>query len=391
MQGANCVVSRGITGMFSKNSGIAAADLTSDDSQIKPDNIQPPRLFELDLLKALSVIAMVFCHPVIRLGIHRAGYESDWQFFLGDVILGDYLGVAHAFMFAMGVGMVYSRKNAPADLMRRGVKIYLLGYVLNFCRYGVYALAEGLISGVFEPETLEALFGPDILQFAGLALFFTGVLKQLRLREGHMLVIGLALSVAGTAVPFIDTGSYALNWLLGHLVYTTWDASCFVFCNWYIFVGAGLLFGAFLRRTEHRDRFYIWLVITSGCAMAVYLSSTVKCGALFLCRERVYYAVSTLEAAGLLSIDLFLLSVFHFLLRRIPVSRLRVFIEMSRNLTPIYLIHWCILGFIDSIFCYLMELSFSWLVIYGIGAALLVMSGWIAKRWTDRKQPAMCE
>ena len=99
----------------------------------------------------------------------------------------------------------------------------------------------------------------------------------------------------------------------------------------------------------------------------------------------------TLEAAGLLSIDLFLLSVFHFLLRRIPVSRLRVFIEMSRNLTSIYLIHWCILGFIDSIFCYLMELSFSWLVIYGIGAALLVMSGWIAKRWTDRKQPAMCE
>lgn len=62
---------------------------------------------------------MIFCHAVIRLGIHHAGYEEEFAFFFGDVVLGDYLGVAHAFMFAMGVGMVYSRKNAPADLMRR--------------------------------------------------------------------------------------------------------------------------------------------------------------------------------------------------------------------------------------------------------------------------------
>jgi hypothetical protein len=169
---------------------------------------QTPRLNNLELLKTLAIIAMIFCHPVIRLGIHHAGYEKEFLFFLGDVILGDYLAVAHAFMFAMGVGMVYARKNTSADLMRRGVRLYLLGYVLNFCRYGVYALADGLISGEFQPETLEALFGPDILQFAGLALLFTGVLKGLRLREWHMLAVGVALLVIGTAIPFIDTGNY---------------------------------------------------------------------------------------------------------------------------------------------------------------------------------------
>ncbi len=340
----------------------------------------------LELLKALAILAMLFCHPVIRLGIHRAGYENDFAFFFGDVILGDYLAAAHAFMFAMGVGMVYSRKNAPADLMRRGLRLYLLGYALNFCRYGIYALAYGFISGAFEPETLEALFGPDILQFAGLALFFTGVLKRLRLREGHMLAVGALLSAIGAAVPFIDTGSFALNWLLGHFVYTTWDASCFVFCNWYIFVAAGLLFGAILRETEDRDRFYKRLLVVSGCVMAAYLAATFVFGALFLCRERVYYAASPPEAAGLLSIDITLLSVFYFLLKRVPASKLRVFLELSYNLTPIYLIHWCILGFVDSIFCYLMEITISWLVIYGIGAMLLVVSGWIAKRWTDRRK-----
>ena len=178
-----------------------------------------PRQYNLDLLKAVSIIAMIFCHPVIRLGIHHAGYEKEFLFFLGDVILGDYLGVAHAFMFAMGVGMVYTKKNTPADLMRRGVRLYFLGYALNFCRYGIYARAYGLISGSFEPETLEALFGPDILQFAGLALLFAGVLKKLKLREGHMLAVGVVLSAIGTTVPFVDTGSFWLNWLLGHLLF----------------------------------------------------------------------------------------------------------------------------------------------------------------------------
>ena len=358
------------------------------DPRIKNAETQTLRRNELELLKALAIIAMIFCHPVIRLGIHRVGYESDFAFFFGDVILGDYLGAAHAFMFAMGVGMVYSRKNAPADLMRRGVRLYLLGYALNLCRYGIYALAYGLISGVFEPETLEALFGPDILQFAGLALLFTGVLKRLKLREWHMLAAGVALSVIGTAVPFIDTGSFAGNWLLGHLIYTTWEASCFVFCNWYVFVAAGLSFGAILRTAEERDRLYRRLLIVSGCVLAAYLAATVKFGVLFLCRDRVYYAASTLEAAGLLSIDLTLLSVFYFLLKRVSAAKLRAFLEMSRNLTPIYLIHWCVLGFIDSIFCYLLEITFSWPVVYGIGAALIVLSAWLAKRWRDRKQAA---
>ena len=63
---------------------------------------------------------------------------------------------------------------------------------------------------------------------------------------------------------------------------------------------------------------------------------------------------------------------------------------MSRNVTPIYLIHWCILGFIDSIFCYLLGFVFPWPAIYGIGLALLVLSFFLARLWrrkTQRKHP----
>lgn len=347
--------------------------------------MQIERQHNLDLLKAVAIIAMIFCHPVIRLGIHRIGYQDDFLYFFGDCVLGCYLCVAHAFMFVMGVGVIYTKNNTPLDLVRRGIRLYLLGYVLNFLRYGIYALADGLISGAFEPETLEALFGPDILQFAGLALVVTGILRKLKLRESLIFAFSLLLSVIGTAVPFIDTGSFGLNWLIGHFVYTTWDTACFVFCNWYFFAAAGLLFGAILRGTADPDRLYGRLLIGSGCVMAAYIAGSFVFGAMFLSRNRLFYAASTLEAAGLLSIDLFLLSAFYFLLKKVGPEKLRIFLEMSRNLALIYLIHWCILGMIDSIACYLLGVTFSWAAIYGMGLMLIVVSFFLARLWRRKK------
>ena len=360
--------------------------MTSD--LLKPEAQKTSRRYELDLLKALAIISMILCHPVLRLGLHIPGYENDFFYFLGQDIFGNYLGVAHAFMFAMGFGIVFSRKSTPKDLMLRGVKLYLLGYVLNFLRYGMYNLTEAIFTGEFRSDILQALFGMDILQFAGLALIFTGVLKKLKLREFHMLAIAGALSVIGSVIPEIDTGNYAGNWLIGHFVFTNSDACAFVFFNWYVFVAAGMLFGSILRRTEDPDRLYKRLLIISCCVMVVYITLTFIFGMYFLCRDRNYYSLSLLEAAGLLSIDLRLLSAFSFLLKRVPASKLRVFIDMSRNITPIYFIHWCILGFVDSIFCYLLEIVFPWPVIYLIGVVLIILSSWIAKLWAGRKRSA---
>lgn len=362
-----------------------AADVRKERQLPSGEEGHVDRMIDLELLKALAIIAMILCHPVLRLGVQRPGYQREFLFFFGDVILGDYLAVAHAFMFAMGVGVAYTRRGAPKQLMGRGVRLFLMGYALNFFRYGLLALLDGLISGVFEPETLEALFGPDILQFAGLALLATGVFRKLKLREGHIFAIGLLLSAVGAGLPFVDTGNYVLNLLLGHFVVTTGDTSCFAFLHWYVFVAAGLLFGSILQRTGNPDRFYRRLKLAAGGVMVVYLTTSCIFGAMFLCRSRNYYAVSLPEAAGLLSIDLFLLSAFHFLAPRASDRRIRVFLEMSRNVTPIYCIHWCLLGLIDGVCSYLLGVTFSWPVIYGIGLMLIIVSFLLARLWRKRK------
>lgn len=347
-------------------------------------NMDHERQYNLDLMKALAIICMVFCHPVFRLAPYRAAYESEVPFIFGNVILGEYLIVAHGLMFAMGVGIMFTRRSEPSYLIRRGIRLYLLAYVLNFFRYGMYALGYSLVTGELLGETRFALFAQDILQFAGLALIFTGIFKKLHLRATHMLLIGLVLSTVNSLLPQIDTGNYALNLILGSMIYVK-ATSAFSFFTWYLFVAAGLVFGEILQKAANKDIFYRRLLPLSGGIACLYLAATCRFGMFFLSRQQDYYAASPAEALGLLSIDLFFLSVFYFILKKTGISVFRYLIEMSRNITVIYFIHWILLGLIEVVFCYLNEIVFSYPAIYAIGACLLVVSTLLARTFTRLK------
>ena len=339
------------------------------------------RRYELDLLKVVAIIGMIICHAVYMLGAHHANYEQDVAYFIGDYIFGSYLAVAHAFMFAMGVGIVFSKKNKPLDLVKRGVYLYVFAFVLNFFRYGIYALIDGLIEGQFAEETAYAFLVQDIFHFAGLALIFTGALKALKLKEWHIFLVGVAFSMIGAPLAFTFNRHPALNYILGHFIVTTEADSTFAFLNWYVFVGFGLLFGRMLQQTNDKDKLYRIVLLISAPIMVAYIALSAVFGAMFLTKEGWYYAISLPEAIGLLSIDMTLLSGFYFLLKKVPARKLSVLIEMSKNVTPIYVAQWCVIGFVDSIFCYLLGFVIPYWAEYVFGVALIFASYWIAKGW----------
>ena len=45
------------------------------DNHLKAETQKTSRRYELELLKALAIISMIICHPVIRLGIHNPEYS----------------------------------------------------------------------------------------------------------------------------------------------------------------------------------------------------------------------------------------------------------------------------------------------------------------------------
>lgn len=360
-------------------------DERMDATAITPTNEAPTptpeRRHELDLLKVAAIVGMILCHAVYMLGTHHPNYENDLAYFVADYVFGCYFAVAHAFMFAMGVGIVFSKKNKPIDLVKRGVFLYIAAFVLNFFRYGIYALIDGLIEGRFTEETSYAFLVQDIFHFAGLALIVTGAFKAIKLKEWYIFIIGIVFSAVGGFVAFSYSGHPALNYVVGHFIVTTKEDSTFAFLNWYVFVGFGLLFGKLLRETKDADKLYRIVLCIAVPVMVAYIVLSSVFGAFFLAKNGWYYAIGLPDAIGLLSIDMTLLAAFYYLCKKVPERKLSVFIEMSRNLTPIYVAQWCLIGFVDSIFCYLLGFVIPYWAEYLFGVALIFISYWIAKGW----------
>ena len=348
---------------------------------LNKEEVNTGRQYHLDLLKALSIVSMVLCHTVMRFAAHRQGYETEAGYLLGDAVLGCYVGVAHAFMFAMGVGFIFSRKTTPANLLKRGIYIYILGYIFNLFRFGIYALLDYVIKVDYSPDLFHAIFFQDIFQFAGLAMMLTALLKRLKVNEAGILCVGILLSCIGSILPDIQTGNEILDLITGSFVTATKVPSHFTFLHWYIFVAAGMFFGRIIRRVQNEDAFYKRLIFGSGIIMTAFVVSTVKFGMFFLNRLHRYYAVSLLEAVGYLSIDLFLLSLFYFIVKWFGTGKLKICMSMSENLTKIYVVHWCILGFVEYIICYLGGYVLSYPAIYFAGICNIVISYYISKKW----------
>ena len=347
------------------------------------------RQYNLDLLKAFAIVCMVVCHVIITFGKYRPDYWNEFWYIFGDSILGAYLVVAHGFMFAMGVGMIFSKRNTPGEMIHRGVNILILGYVFNFFRHGIYFLAESLINGDFTERTMLALFRGDILHFAGLALIVTGIFKKLKLKETEILFIALILSMIGAVTSGVDTQNHGLNMVVGLFLYTApaQGTSTFPFLNWYLFVAVGLVFGKILQGTPDKDSLYKKLLVISGAVVVAYIVSTCACGPFFLSKNHAYYDASPLEAFGLLSIDFFLLSLFHFLLKKVDALKFSRSIEMSKNINTIFCIHWYIIGAVEFFFCYLLKIEFlsNYVVMYAFGIVLVVVSLLLARYYKSWK------
>ena len=341
------------------------------------ENINDNRQYNLDLCKAIGIICMIICHSVLMLGIHKNGYENDWEYMFGDDILGDYIFVAHGFMLAMGFGIVYSRKNDSLRLIKRGIILFLLAYVLNFLRYGFLALIYAAIENDFNADTRYALLSLDIFHFAGIALIFTGLLKKLKIKPILYAVIGLIFSIISYFLSFITKGNFTIEYIFGFFIPT--EESAFPFLNYYLFVGIGIYFGSILININDKYRFYKWLLIISFPIMVIYIILTCIYGIMFLSKHNSYYGLGTLDAFGLLSIDFVLLSLFHFLINKTGHEIYKPFISMSKNITIIYFVQWILIGLTDVIFCYLLEIVFPYWFMYLYGIIIVFVSYYLSK------------
>ena len=84
------------------------------------------RQLEIDIAKGLAIFFMFLVHCYENYGadsIQHQGFFSHLVFFLGGPL------AAPVFMFCMGVGMVYTRKQSSKEFLKRGLSLFLIGYL----------------------------------------------------------------------------------------------------------------------------------------------------------------------------------------------------------------------------------------------------------------------
>ncbi|MDE6674990.1 MAG: heparan-alpha-glucosaminide N-acetyltransferase domain-containing protein, partial [Acetatifactor sp.] len=175
---------------------------------------------ELDLLKAMCIVCLALIHCTIECTPEEqlAGGIP----YLFDTVIGGPLS-APVFMFAMGIGMVYTRYSKPREYVRRGLQIAIVGYLLNICRFLIPFLVGYKVTGDYEKYIAPLaykVFGNDILQFASLAMLLIALFVKLHIPDAAMLLICLGMSLLGTRLGGISLGNPAANIIMGYFIGT---------------------------------------------------------------------------------------------------------------------------------------------------------------------------
>lgn len=254
---------------------------------------------------------------------------------------------APIFMFAMGIGMVYTRHHAPREFIIRGIKLLILGLIVNI----IYFLSN-YSAGVPLEYALLSFLANDILQFAGLSFILIGILKKLNVRTIEIFLISILLSLIATYTPDFTIANMYLNQLLGHFLETVGDyiVSCFPIFNWFILPVCGMMFGENLIRCNNKEKLYKNILKISGImTLIMVIVGFLSLKGMFsvtggtVPEKLAYLHISIPDIFILIMVAVFIASVFYFISKKCPQKIINLVRRASANVTITYIIQWILI------------------------------------------------
>ena len=331
------------------------------------------RMPYFDHVRGILVALMIMCHTVIVYGTDRV-LESPLGIFLAT-IMGTWPG-APVFMMIMGIFFAYPNAKPASVRMVRGVKLFLLGLVLNCLRLVLpYLMAKLVNPGALSkfhylapnsdfPVLWQLFYFMDILTFAGLAFILLALFELVFKKDWHLVVLGLLVALIAPAL--WGTGR---DWGVFYpLVQPFWgnaliqgmesDTSFPVF-PWLVYPIVGILIGRAIVRGDAysavlKKMLFAALVLGAAGGFIVFLSKTNQFGDFY----RMYPGGTFLcIAVDLLWIGMFML----FTKFGVFQKTLDYLIFWSKNITLIYLVQWVLIGF-GIVFLGYRQLDSTWIV-----------------------------
>lgn len=309
------------------------------------DQVKKGRFIPIDMLKTIAVFIMILTHVLIMYAT-EATILTDFTKWLLFIVEG--IG-APAFVFCMGVSIVLSGKKPVPDILKRGIKLFITGYLLNLLKFYptikvLQVFPEALFTETNRQNDTEGLISfllvGDILQFAALAYVICYfVMPYVR----RFTVLGILLCVGIFSIAPLLYNYENTNYFLSFLYGTSFNVY-FPLLPWIGFAFLGLSVGFWINnmtlKTE-QYRFFLSLAIIGGFLFSIGFQS-------FGYNIERYFATDyyhrTTGILILYSGELFLvLSAMYFISSELPAQVIRFFRFCSQNVTNIYIIQWVLI------------------------------------------------
>ena len=127
-------------------------------------------------------------------------------------------------------------------MVKRGVKLYLLGILVNVFEWFIPHFLSGALLGNWDAFIIRdglMLFSVDILAFTGLSLIAMGILKKFEVSNKKLIVIAVVMSIIGILSDGVDFENIILDLIFANFIGTAGKFTAFPLFNWFIFPIAG--------------------------------------------------------------------------------------------------------------------------------------------------------
>jgi len=313
------------------------------------ERINTGRQVELDVAKVFAILYMVTIHVYEEMSVVRYWARQDSLFrgileFVGGPL------AAPVFMFAMGVGMVYTKRRTPRAFAMRGLRLLAAAYLLNIVRMTIPFYMARLAGDSWGSWTVVDTIGlVDILQFAGMAFLLTALLEKWKAGRWGILAVALVLQGIGILMLHsFDEMPSAAQYAFGLLFHTNTNVS-FPLTLWYVYPAFGLCFGEYLQTVGDKKAMYKRVAVLSAAGLLALSAGMKHMGwslldnfALAGDAYYIQHLPQTLWTLCVIGLQLFVCFRISLLLSK-PVAAGAEFI--SRRLNTIYLIQWVIIPY----------------------------------------------
>lgn len=337
--------------------------------------LQYARVDAFDIPRAIAIGLMIIIHTLMMYASPATLQEPLAKVLM---LLGTSPG-APTFMFLMGFYFIYARPKPWRYYLTRGVQLILLGYLLNILRFLVpaeFILALNVPVEVFTPWTPLLFFkNIDILQFAGLSLIILTAVRHYIKRPVYILLIMVSAALAAPYLWGINSGFAPLDWVLdllwGDGIYVT-----FPLFPWLVYPLSGYFFGLALLHWHQHKAFFRRACLLG---LSIYIAGLAISATNQAFHYGDYFRAGYGGTMVIIGFVTCYVSGVELICRRIGVKgRIKGVSYLSDNLTPLYFIHWIIIGW-GMVSGYTDKLSlmncFIVMILVGI-ASLLVLKGY---------------